>query len=290
MRRGSTKPSFDGHTPFRRSGRRAGAREKGRGKEVIAKWIAMETVMPDHWTSSAQEYFKTIARERGTFAAWQAGALNYTVYLLLDQERPDPRGHFPGYPIYVGQSGNVPRRMASHCRHAINRDAEATVLHERIAGMMKAGYFPIVLGVASAPTRTMSILAELLRTQDLLRAGYHLCNSLREQKKLLTRDALQRRYASRRWSISLSEARDEGLKIHFHCRACRKAETWDPAMPAEEDFWASNLAGARWRLSPCPSCSCGREATILDPVESAPPPPPPGSRTMNMAKEGGYHA
>lgn len=80
------------------------------------------------------------------------------------------------------------------------------------------------------------------------------------------------------------------LKIRFHCRACRKAETWDPAMPAEEGFGASNLAGARWRLSPCPSCGRRREATILDPVESVPPPPPPGPRTMNMAKEGGHHA
>ncbi|GHC96721.1 hypothetical protein GCM10019060_26940 [Novosphingobium pokkalii] len=142
----------------------------------------------------------------------------YVNYMILDPREVDLDGILPGAPIYVGQTANIAKRIASHVRQALAPGNPPTNVYARMAEIIAAGQVPIFRVLEVHQTRAAALLAETVWAQRLLRGGAKLCNQWPEQAQHLPVHDIARRQQVRLRNLTLTEGAEAGVFLSVRCR------------------------------------------------------------------------
>ena len=173
-------------------------------------------------TQEIRDHIQQIATE----LADQAGNLRYVNYIILDPTRDDPYSLYGCMPIYVGQTGNIAKRVRQHFSAAIS-PKQASGIQRRLALLLRDGNVPIFQIVECHRTRAACVKAETVWAQRLLHAGAALENRWPDQAVFINERNLARFQKVRLLQLTLSEALDADVSFEVACRkrCSRKVHT-----------------------------------------------------------------
>lgn len=196
----------------------------------------------------------------------------YVNYMILDPREVDRDGILPGAPIYVGQTADIAKRIASHIRQALAPGSPPVSIYARMAGIIAAGQMPIFRVLEVHQTRAAALLAETVWAQRLLRGGARLCNQWPEQAQRLPAHDVARCQQVRLRTLSLAEGVEAGVFLSIRCRKRCWSATFAPADLICRFGEAATFHTVRKAARHCPRCgSLVQHDIVTSAAEVIPP-------------------
>ena len=196
----------------------------------------------------------------------------YVNYMILDPREADPDGFLPGAPIYVGQTADIAKRIASHVRQALVPGNPPGSIYARVAMIIAAGQMPVFRVLEVHQTRAAALLAETLWAQRLLRGGAQLCNQWPEQAQRLPSHDVARRQQVRLRNLTLAEGVEAGVFLSVRCRKRCWSAVFAPADLIHRFGEAATFHTVRKATRHCPRCgSLVQHDIVTRAAEMVPP-------------------
>lgn len=123
---------------------------------------------------STEEVVQPAAMEQAGFVFSDTPKSHYVVYLIVDPQ--------DNKPFYVGQTGDMERRKATHLRRG--RHQSHLRVGIRLAEILARGEDPIFKVVQNCATEEESLIAESEWVKRCSQRGYDLCNRWKEHREL----------------------------------------------------------------------------------------------------------
>lgn len=178
----------------------------------------------------------------------------YVNYMILDPREGDPDGILPGAPIYVGQTADIAKRIASHIRQALAQGNPPASIYARMSEIIAAGQMPIFRVLEVHQTRAAALLAETVWAQRLLSGGANLCNQWPEQARRLPDRDVARRQQVRLRNLTLAEGVEAGVFLSVRCRKKCWSATFASADLLPRFGEAATFHTVRKAARHCPRC------------------------------------
>lgn len=196
----------------------------------------------------------------------------YVNYMILDPREVDRDGILPGAPIYVGQTADIAKRIASHIRQASVPGNLPASIYARMAEIIGAGQMPIFHVLEVHQTRAAALLAETVWAQRLLRGGARLCNQWPEQAQRLPEHDVARRQQVRLRNLTLDEGVEAGVFLSVRCRKKCWSATFASADLLPRFGEAATFYTVRKAARHCPRCgSLVQHDIVTSAAEVVPP-------------------
>jgi len=196
----------------------------------------------------------------------------YVNYMILDPCVADPDGILPGTPIYVGQTADIAKRIASHVRQALAPGNPPASIYARMAAIIAAGQVPIFRVLEVHKTRAVALQAETVWAQRLLRSGARLCNQWPEQAQRLPTHEVARRQQVRLRNLTLAEGVEAGVFLSVRCRKRCWSATFAPADLIHRFGESATFHTVRKAARHCPRCgSLVQHDIVTSAAEVVPP-------------------
>jgi len=196
----------------------------------------------------------------------------YVNYMILDPREADPDGILPGAPIYVGQTADIAKRIASHIRQALAAGNPPASIYARVATIIAAGQMPIFRVLEVHKTRAAALRAETVWAQRILLGGARLCNQWPEQAQRLPEHDVARRQQVRLRNLTLTEGVEAGVFLAVRCRKRCWSATFAPADLIHRFGEAATFHAVRKATRYCPGCgSLVQHDVVTSAAEVVPP-------------------
>ena len=135
----------------------------------------------------------------------QAAGSAYVIYAILHPSRPDPLGKLRALPIYIGVTGQIGRRVKQHFRRAAKNQFGRNRICVQLRKMLLANVVAEFQIIEHLDNKIDAMIAETVHAQDLLRAGYKLCNQWFFQREILTEAEMEQVVARIRYAADMEK-------------------------------------------------------------------------------------
>jgi hypothetical protein len=181
----------------------------------------------------------------------------WITYLARDPRQLDLKGNV-GWPIYVGQSKELGKRVRNHLRTSEKLSQAHDSVRKRIKAILHDGHVPIFEVLDRQPTRLLSLVSETNFARACRRRGYDIANLRRLQNEagppITTHDIP----SDWLWEFSLVEGIADGIRVRLGCRECRESLLIDLSQFGRLDTPPKGLRAIRddplWVVEPCTAC------------------------------------
>lgn len=129
----------------------------------------------------------------------------------------------PGWPIYVGQSGEFGKRVRNHLRKSEKLANVSDSVRKRIKDILHDREVPIFEVLDRQPTRLQSLLSETNFARACRRRGYEIANLRRLQNVAGPPISLRDIPTDWLWEFSLQEAVADAIMLKLGCKTCRQS-------------------------------------------------------------------